>query len=248
MDYQVMRLAFESQADLGRLCDEVIYQHDLAARAAAAGFAVVRTEVPVTVRHEDFEKIYYLDLLIGDAFIYELKVQRTLVPECETQLLNYLYLEGVQHGKLVNFRPNRVESRFVNTSLTQQTRREFYVETSRWESHDEQSRKLHTTMLALLSDWGAFLELSLYVEALIHFFGGEKNVVQMVALSRGHVRLGNQRLEMLTPNIAFRLTALTEDMSAYEGQLRSLLRHSPLERIQWINLCHHNIQFVTLTK
>ena len=51
-----MRLAFESQADLERLCDETIYQHDLAARVAAAGLAPVRTEVPVTVWHEDFEK------------------------------------------------------------------------------------------------------------------------------------------------------------------------------------------------
>jgi hypothetical protein len=32
LDYQVMRHAFESQNELGRLCDEVIYQNDLAAR------------------------------------------------------------------------------------------------------------------------------------------------------------------------------------------------------------------------
>ena len=43
LDYVVMRHAFECQNQLGRLCDEQIYQNDLAARLEAAGLAV-RTE------------------------------------------------------------------------------------------------------------------------------------------------------------------------------------------------------------
>jgi hypothetical protein len=38
LDYRVMRCAFDSQNELGRLCDEVIYQNDMAARLQAAGF------------------------------------------------------------------------------------------------------------------------------------------------------------------------------------------------------------------
>ena len=37
IDYRVMRCAFDSQNVMGRLCDEVIYQNDLAARLEAAG-------------------------------------------------------------------------------------------------------------------------------------------------------------------------------------------------------------------
>lgn len=37
---------------------------------------------------------------------------------------------------------------------------------------------LRTTLAALLGDWGAFLELSLYQEALTWFLGGESNVLQ----------------------------------------------------------------------
>ena len=65
IDYCVMRLAFDSQNSLGRLCDEVIYNNDLAERIEAAGFGPVRKEVKVTVSHSDFIKMYSLDLVIA---------------------------------------------------------------------------------------------------------------------------------------------------------------------------------------
>src|SRR5437867_3135054 len=114
-DYHVMRLAFDSQNALGRLCDEIIYQNDLAARSEAAGLGQVRKEVPITVTHRDFVKVYRLDLVVDDASVYELKAEPTLIPEHESQLLNYLFLRGSEHAKLVNFRPAQVQSRFVNT-------------------------------------------------------------------------------------------------------------------------------------
>ena len=61
LDYEVMHHAFECQGQLGRLCDEVIYQNDLAERLQAAGLPV-RKEVPVTVTHRDFAKTYSLNL------------------------------------------------------------------------------------------------------------------------------------------------------------------------------------------
>ena len=66
LDYIVMHHAFECQNQLGRLCDEQIYQNDLAARLEAADVPV-RTEVPVTVTCRDFTKTYYLDLVVANA-------------------------------------------------------------------------------------------------------------------------------------------------------------------------------------
>jgi GxxExxY protein len=132
LDYEVMRHAFECQRELGRLCDEVIYQSDLALRLQTAGL-LVRKEVPVTVSHRDFAKTYSLDLVVANAGIYELKTARALTGEHEAQLLNYLFLCGSQRGKLINFRPARVQSRFINTSLTQEERRQFELETNGWQ-------------------------------------------------------------------------------------------------------------------
>jgi hypothetical protein len=84
--------------------------------------------------------------------------------------------------------------------------------------------------------------------ALTYFLGGEEKVVQTLPLSRNAVPLGGQRFHLAGPEIAFRLTALTDAAGAYEAQLRSLLHHSPLRLVQWINMAHHRIEFVTLTK
>src|SRR5436190_23908801 len=93
LDYLVMRHAFECQNQLGRLCDELIYQNDLATRLRGAGLPV-RTEVPITVTCRDFTKRYSRDLVVAYAGIYELKSAPGLIGEHEAQLLNYLFLRG----------------------------------------------------------------------------------------------------------------------------------------------------------
>src|SRR6266478_3514691 len=110
IDFRVMRLAFDSQNELGRLCDEVIYQNDLAARLSCAELGPIHKEVPLTATYRDFTKTYWLDLVVSDGAIYELKTADALVGEHEAQVLNYLFLRGLNHGKLINFRSAQVES------------------------------------------------------------------------------------------------------------------------------------------
>ena len=55
LDYRVMRHAFDSQNELGRLADERIYQADLAARLRSAGMTVSReVEVQLFLAHSVF--------------------------------------------------------------------------------------------------------------------------------------------------------------------------------------------------
>jgi hypothetical protein len=162
--------------------------------------------------------------------------------------LNYLLLWKAPRGKLLNFRSSKVVSRFVNNPITAESQKSFHVNAERWRDLNEPTKRLRTLFLALLADWGAFLELPLYTEALVHFLGGERNVIQMVPLRRDSVALGNQRMHLLTPEIAFRLTAFNTGLADFESHLRSLLRHSPLKALHWINMDHHDIQFVTLEK
>jgi len=249
LDYRVMQDAFACQNELGRLCDEVIYQNDLAARLEKAGLGPVRTQVPVVVTHCDFSKTYYLDLVVQDSAIYELKVAAQLVADHEAQLLNYLFLAGVGRGKLINFRPAQVQSRFVNTNLTVQARHKITIDTSRWKEHGEASRSLRLKFADLVNDWGGFLELPLYAEALTHFLGGEVQVLKSIPLTRNGVALGNQRFHLLAPDAGFRITALAEnDAENHEQHLHALLRHSPLKMIQWLNIFQQHVQLVTLTK
>jgi GxxExxY protein len=249
IDYRVMRLAFACQNELGRLCDESIYQNDLTARLEAAGLGPIQREVPVVLTRGNFCKKYYLDMVIGNGAIYELKAAAQIIAEHEAQLMNYLFLLGANHGKLINFRPAQVQSRFVNTTLTPEARRQMTVDTSRWEEEGGRSRELRIAFVGLLNDWGGFLELPLYLEALIHLLGGEAQVMQTLPLTRNGVPLGNQRLQMLSPDAAFRITALPEiDAREYEKSLCSLLRHSALRAVQWLNIFQHTVHLVTLTR
>jgi hypothetical protein len=63
IDSAVMGCAYEVHNKFGRLFDERIYENDLAARLRAKGFEV-HTQVPIMVTHIDFQKIYYLDLVV----------------------------------------------------------------------------------------------------------------------------------------------------------------------------------------
>jgi hypothetical protein len=103
-------------------------------------------------------------------------------------------------------------------------------------------------MQELLADWGAFLDVRLYEQALIHFSGGEYEVLREIPLSRDGCALGVHRLPIHSNDLAFAVTAFNADASLYESHLRRLLAHTPLRGIQWINLAHGNIQFVSLAR
>lgn len=247
LDFRVMGHAYASQNELGRLCDECAYQADLKARLLADGFRAVLTEVPVAATHRDFTKKYYLDLMADDA-LYELKTDAALVGEHEAQLFNYLFLLGLPRGKLLNFRPLKVQGKIIATSLTHVERRRFTAVTKQWNDLSPGCGVLKQTMLDLLQDWGAFMDFALYQEALVHFLGGASNVERQVNLRRAGLDLGRQRMFVHAPDIAFRITAYTESQSFIESHLRRLLMLTDLKAIQWINLNHAQIEFTTITK
>lgn len=61
---------------------------------------------PITVNYEN-EVIgeYFVDLLVANKIIVEIKAAKTLVSENEAQLLNYLKATDIEVGLLLNFGP-----------------------------------------------------------------------------------------------------------------------------------------------
>lgn len=247
LDYRVMGHAYTSQNELGRLCDECAYQADLKARLSSSGFRSVLTEVPVTVTHRDFAKRYYLDLVADDA-LYELKADVGFANEHEAQLLSYMFLLGIPRGKLLNFRPTKVQGKVLATKLTPELRSRFTTVREHWRELSAACASLRETLGELLRDWGAFLEVGLYQEALVHFSGGADKVEQWVQLRRAGLDLGRQRMLVHAPGMAFRLTAVTEDQQFVESHIRRLLALTNLKAIHWINLNHAQIEFRTIEK
>jgi len=246
IDYRVMGHAYASQNELGRLCDECTYEADLKARLIADGFRSVHTQVPLTITHGDFTKTLRLDL-IADQALYEFKAQTTFAADDEAQLLNYMFLLGIQRGKLLNFRPSKVQGKLIATGLTDDIRRRFVNRTGRWQDLTPGCALLKETMNKLLQDWGAFLSVGLYQEALVCLLGGAVNVEHRVGLRREGVDLGSQRMLIHSPTVAFRVTALTEGQNVIESHLRRLIALTNLKAIQWINMNHATIEFITVT-
>jgi GxxExxY protein len=241
LDYQVMAHAFAAHRDLGRLCDETVYQADLAERLTSAGLGPVQREFPITVVFRGFVHTYYADLLIAGRALYELKSETTLAPAHEAQLLNYLLLADASRGKLINFHPPSVESRFVNAPLQTADRRRFAV-------HGDHPDPFFTLVTELITDWGTGLETALYIRALTHLLGGEPEVIRQLPMTRGATPLGNQRFHLAAPDTAFILTALSSAESAHRAHLQRLLQSSPLTRLLWANIALHDLTFTTITR
>ena len=77
-DRWIMRCAFDTQNALGRLCEERVYEQDIARRLRAIGFRSVETQVPIVVSHGNFSKTLRVDLIADDA-VYELKCVAALI-------------------------------------------------------------------------------------------------------------------------------------------------------------------------
>lgn len=61
-----------------------------------------------------------------------------------------------------------------------------------------------------------------------------------------HQRLEDLRDPLIAPDVAFRLTAFTERLDAFETHARRLLQHTTLKAIQWVNITTHEVTFTTL--
>ncbi len=155
-------------------------------------------------------------------------------------------LTEMSHSLLVNLRPERVQHQFVSTTLDLAERRRFAIHEADWRPINEPSRWLRETIVRLLSDWGTFLQVALYREAIIHFLGGPQVALHKVPVFDGDQSLGFDEVCLLCDDTALALTALPDGQQRMRDQLRRFLGHTRLACIQWINLNHHDIEFTTL--
>ena len=214
--------------DLGRFCDEKIYQNELAHRCRDIGFKTVATEVPIQVSYKDFLKTYYMDLLVNSRVMYELKTVKVMTGEHRKQALNYLLLMGMHHGKLINMRSKSVQYSFISTRLTKEKRCKFIINDWEWDDLDEDSLWLRQMMASLLSEWGAFLDTNLFYAAINHFRGGEEKVINRVEVVKDSRILGTHRTHLLNSEVAFKISAVTKGGTFYEGHLQRFLSHTSL--------------------
>ncbi|HAV64209.1 MAG TPA: hypothetical protein DCY13_17815 [Verrucomicrobiales bacterium] len=247
VDRVVMVCAYASQHRLGRLCDELVYENDLAARLRAEGTSQVLTQVPIVVSHERFTKEYRLDLVV-DGVVYELKVVQALAPAHDAQVFHYGALLNLDRIKLLNFGAAKVEGLLRRCPFPRTDRFAVTINRSHWKPLTAECDALARSMEGCLREWGGFLDCHLLEEALVFLNGGEAECLLRLPVTRDGIQLGSHRVAMHSEEIGFVVTSLGDGLTAQETHLRQLLDALPLRAWQWINLHRLEVRMVTLMK
>jgi len=247
VDYRVTGFCQEIHNRLGRLCEEKCYQNELLHQCERAGLLPAQKEVPISLAFGPYEKTLFIDLLVCGGAFFELKTVTALTPAHESQLYNYMFLTGVQQGKLINMAGESVEGKRLLTPLDDSERKRFSITRDSDEPRDVRGRQLRECFCSLLNDWGGFLSPNLYAEAIGALIGRgqEPRPVDMVVDER---IIGSVRLRLLDARTALEVSSITQGLGSYEKRLKRALAHTRLETIEWGNLSHHDVTFRTLRR
>lgn len=187
-------------------------------------------------------------LVVDGGALFELKAVAHLNDEHRAQLLNYLLLTGCRHGKLLNFRPERLEHEFVNTTLTHADRISFEVDDSAWDNSVESASMIRNLVEEILRDWGTGLDAQLYVDALTHFLGGEERVIGKVPIVSEGRCIGHQRVRRANAESVLKCTTFAHSQESFESHALRFLNLTNLKRMFWINISLKTVRLKTLTK
>ena len=244
LDYQVMKHVFEIHNRMGNCHDEAVYQNELLHLLQKDGIQAQR-EVPLSIKFRSYKKTYFLDLLIEDEHIYELKALSRLTCQCKGQIINYQLIAEKPYGKLVNFGGNSVESEFCTSTLTKTDRQNFEVGRTEWNEATDLNLCFYTLAHELISSWGTRLDPELYSEALLALLPNAHETKTEI-LSDGRL-VGSKLVRLAKPDIAFKITT-SKKPDPLGIQFQKFINHTCLESLLWINLNNNQITFRTLKK
>lgn len=248
LDHRVMGVIFEIHNRFGKLLHEDVFKAAISHFCRSAGIGSVQREVPIHVSHGSFRTTLRMDLLVSGGLMIEAKSAEAITPAHRAQALQYLFLTGMQHGRLVNLRTERVQHEFVSTTLDAAARRDFSIDDDDWQDLDERSVDLRRTMVELLFDWGAFLHASLYRDAVVEMLGGPARVIREIEILADGQPLGRQPTLLLNDDTAVSITTMHQGRGTMLEHYRRFLHHTRLRWLQWINLNRHRIEFRTIAR
>ncbi len=244
--FEVMRHVFEIHDEYGRFFDEIIYKRELARRMAG-----LELEAAVDVIHQTFQKTYYADVIANGSGLFEFKAAEAIHPRHRAQTTHYLLLFGFHHGKIINMRSESVEHEFVNVRASLgELRNPRYRDCSRLVGSSS-GRDWRSICVELIQDWGTGLDLALYEEAVTHLLGGEANVLFPIPVTGTDGELGTQKMRLVSPGSAFKLTGFppgSPALARFQTHTQRLLKHTPLDSIEWINIHQTEVAFTTLLR
>lgn len=120
LSYQIVGIIFEVHNKLGGIYEEKIYQRAIEKKLKDAGLTYKR-ELKADLYLDD-AKVgrYFLDFLIEDKIVLELKTVPKFLPEYYRQIKSYIKMNNYKLGLLVNFRGSKVQvKRILNSQAVE---------------------------------------------------------------------------------------------------------------------------------
>ena len=102
---------------------EKIYENAMRIELAGCGLSVVQQRSIEVWYNQERVGEYFADLLVNDLILVEIKAVKSLMPEHEAQLLNYLKATPYEVGLLLNFGPQPQQMR----RLFENNRKEWWL-------------------------------------------------------------------------------------------------------------------------
>jgi len=101
---QIINAAIEVHKELGAGLLESVYEYCLMDELMYNGLHVERqVQLPIFYKGNKLDKEFYIDILVENKIILELKSVEIILPIHEFQLITYLKLSGKKLGLLINF-------------------------------------------------------------------------------------------------------------------------------------------------
>ena len=100
----IVNCAYEVHKELGPGLLESVYEECLLIELNSQGLnAKNQAKLPIIYKGNELEKTFFVDILVENKIIIELKAVEEILPIHEVQLMTYMRLSEIYLGALINF-------------------------------------------------------------------------------------------------------------------------------------------------
>ena len=143
-------------------------------------------------------------------------------------------------------RPRSVAHESITTSVTREERSDTTFVCQGWVDLCDEYPGLRNTVMEIVADWGGFLGVSLYRDAIGYLMKGDDSFLQPVPVVCRGRHVGEQEIPLLSPGIAVNVSAVKDSPVVFERHLYRFLKHTELQALHGINFDRHLVVMKTL--
>jgi len=134
-----------------------------------------------------------------------------------------------------------VQYRFVSTTISPEDRFAFSLDSA---GLNKEFHYIIDIVNSILKEWGCFLNVHLYEEALVHFLGGHEKLRKRVNIMHEGRLVGTHPMCQVDEMNGIHVSSVVKGIDQYRKHLERMLFHTDLKHMVWINFSRNKVQFI----